>query len=410
MRLLKTAYFSVNSSGNALRKTLKSAALLCLCLSFLLVFSCYKRPVSLAPSSPPHNVIFLIGDGMGPVHVEAARLYTGEPLSFENLPYQGRVKTYSANNSVTDSAAAGTALATGVKVNNSVIGMKIPGEQQELLNLSEWAKSQGKSTGLVTSAHMTDATPAAFGAHEPKRTNYAQIACDYLQQSRPNVLFGGGGNFSEFVDPTRAGYSVVRNRAELNAFHPTTPDFFVSGAFGDGSDGMPYEYEGEKEYTVLPHLSELTSKALSLLDDDPDGFFLMVEGAKIDKACHANNLERAVCETVEFSKSVQVALDWVVEHPDTLIIVTADHETGGLKIKEDNGPCHFPTVSWATKSHTKTRVNVYACGPFAEQISGTMNNTDFFGIVTGHNQQPGASAPQPDPSIQNPKIEKQKHI
>ncbi|HPS03284.1 MAG TPA: alkaline phosphatase [Candidatus Sumerlaeota bacterium] len=246
MRLLKTAYFSVNSSGNALRKTLKSAALLCLCLSFLLVFSCYKRPVSLAPSSPPHNVIFLIGDGMGPVHVEAARLYTGEPLSFENLPYQGRVKTYSANNSVTDSAAAGTALATGVKVNNSVIGMKIPGEQQELLNLSEWAKSQGKSTGLVTSAHMTDATPAAFGAHEPKRTNYAQIACDYLQQSRPNVLFGGGGNFSEFVDPTRAGYSVVRNRAELNAFHPTTPDFFVSGAFGDGSDGMPMNMRGRK--------------------------------------------------------------------------------------------------------------------------------------------------------------------
>jgi alkaline phosphatase len=299
-------------------------------------------------------------------------------------------------------------LATGVKVNNGVVGRRIPGKRQDVLNLTEWSKFWGKSTGIVTSAYMTDATPAAFGAHAVHRSHYIDIACDFLQQSRPNVLMGGGGNFAEFVDPTKAGYTVVRNRAELKAFTPQTTDFFVSGVFGDASDGIPYEYKGEKTYETLPHLSEMTAKALDLLDDDPDGFFLMVEGAKIDKACHGNHLERSVCETIEFSKAVQVAEKWAAGRSDTLILVTADHETGGLKVKEDNGAGKFPTVTWSTKGHTKTKVNVYAWGEGAEQIDGTMNNTDFFGIITARTLPVGTVAPPAVNNIPDPRIERKK--
>jgi alkaline phosphatase len=361
-----------------------------------------------ATTIPAHNVIYFIGDGMGPEQIKAARLYAGGALSFEGFPCQGRVRTYSANNAVTDSAAAGTALATGVKVNNGVVGMRIPGKRQDILNLTEWSKFWGKSTGVVTSSYMTDATPAAFGAHAADRSHYIDIARDFLRQSRPNVLLGGGGNFAEFVDPTKAGYTVVRNRAELKAFTPQTPDFFVSGIFGDAGDGLPYEYKGEKEYETLPHLSEMTAKALDLLEDDPDGFFLMVEGAKIDKACHGNQIERAVYEAVELSKAVKVAQKWAAGRSDTLILVTADHETGGLKIIQDNGAGKLPTVTWSTKGHSNAKVNVYAWGEGAEQISGTMNNTDFFGIVTAHSQPAGAVAPPAANNAPDPRIEKKK--
>ncbi|HNY28834.1 MAG TPA: alkaline phosphatase [Candidatus Sumerlaeota bacterium] len=376
--------------------------------SFLTLLCACALAKDKTAATPPHNVIFFIGDGMGPEQVRAARLYNGGALSFEDFPNRGCARTYSANNSVTDSAAAGTALATGVKVNNGVVGMRIPGARQDILNMVEWSKIWGKSTGIVTSSYMTDATPAAFGAHAADRSHYIDIARDFLQQSRPNVLLGGGGNFAEFVDPTLAGYAIVRDRTELKAFTPQTPDFFLSGEFGDAGDGVPYEYKGEKAYEKLPHLSEMTAKALDLLDDDPDGFFLMVEGAKVDKACHGNQIERAVCEAVELSKAVQVAKKWAAGRSDTLIVVTADHETGGLKIVKDNGAGQFPTVTWSTKGHTKTNVNVYAWGEGAEQISKTINNIDFFGIVTGHSLPAGTVAPPAVNNIPDPRIGKAK--
>ncbi len=390
------------------RMTLRPTVFSLLLAACLLTLAGTRTLADDPATTPPRNVIYFIGDGMGPEQVKAARLYAGGALSFEGFPNQGRVRTYSANNSVTDSAAAGTALATGVKVNNEVVGMRIPGKRQDILNLTEWSKFWGKSTGVVTSSYMTDATPAAFGAHAAKRSHSIEIARDFLQQSRPNVLLGGGGNFAEFVDPAKAGYTVVRNRTELKAFEPQTADFFVSGIFGDSGDGMPYEYKSEKEYETLPHLSEMTAKALDLLDDDPDGFFLMVEGAKIDKACHGHQLERAVFEAIEFSKAVKAAQKWAAGRSDTLILVTADHETGGLKITKDNGAGKFPSVAWSTSGHTKTKVNAYAWGEGAEQIAGTMNNTDFFGIVTANSQPAGTVAPPAANNIPDPRIGRKK--
>jgi len=324
----------------------------------------------------PKNVIFLIGDGMGPEQVKAAGIYAyGAPgtLSFELFPYQARLTTYAANSSITDSAAAATAMATGIKVNNDVISMAYPGNGSALETLLEYYKSLGKSTGLVTTTYVEHATPAAFGAHEPSRSNYTQIANDYLTQTQPNILFGGCA-YTSGADGY--GYIEVFDRAGMQALDADTVDK-VSGQFG--SSYMPYEYDG---LGSLPHLSEMTATALDILDKDPDGFFLMVEGGMIDQACHSNDLIRSIYETIEFANAVQVAIEWAAGRNDTLILVAADHETGGLTVTANNGAGVLPGVTWGgAGGHTAANVPVYAWGVNAELISGVMDNTSTFGVV-----------------------------
>ncbi|MHC4463401.1 MAG: alkaline phosphatase [Planctomycetota bacterium] len=347
----------------------------------------------------PKNVIIFIGDGMGFEQVKAAGMYVhgydyGDTawLPFELFPYNGELTTYSANASVTDSAAASTALATGFKVNNGVVSMAYPEyppdypEGSELETLLEYSKAEGKSTGLVTSVYVTHATPAGFGAHEADRNNYSQIANDYLTQTRPNVIFGGSSYMS---GADGAGYTEVFNRADMLALDTET-ETMVSGQFGSGD--MPYEYDGD--YSVLPHLSEMTATALSILDNDADGFFLMVEGGNIDHACHDNHTERTVLDTVEFANAVQEVIDWAAGRTDTLILVCADHETGGLTVTGNNGQGNYPSVTWSSGGHTAANVPVYAWGENAELISGIMNNTDMFGVATA-TISPEASNPSP---------------
>jgi len=335
-----------------------------------------------ALGAQPRNVIFFIGDGMGPEQVRAATYYLGGPLSFESLPYQGWLTTYSANSSVTDSAAAATAMATGYKVNNGVISEARPANVDypvvgsPMETLVEYFKAEGKSTGLVTTTYVTHATPAAFGAHTSDRNNLTDIAGDYLNQTRPNVLLGGGANGMSAAAATAAGYTVVTSRAEMQALDTETQTM-VSGQFG--SSYLPYEYDG---LGALPHLSEMTTTALGILDNDPDGFFVMIEGGLIDQAGHSNHIQRNVRETVEFGNSVQQAINWAAGRSDTLILVAADHETGGLSVTGDNGPGNYPTVSWSSGDHTSANVPVYAWGHGAELISGVMNNTQMFGVAT----------------------------
>jgi alkaline phosphatase len=146
-----------------------------------------------------------------------------------------------------------------------------------------------------------------------------------------------------------------------------------------GTSHLPYEYDGYgAEY---PHLSEMTDVALDILDNDPRGFFLMVEGGRIDHACHANDLPRAVLETVEFDAAVQSVIDWMGPRTDTLVVVTADHETGGLRVVEGNGEGEFPTVTWSTGGHTGDDVPVYATGPNADLVTGVFENTLIFEII-----------------------------
>ncbi len=327
-------------------------------------------------SAQPKNVVFMIGDGMGPAQVEAAGMFTGTPMSFESLPYQGLVTTYAAGNPVTDSAAAATALATGQKVSNGVISLAIPGDSSELPTLLEHYQALGRDTGLVSTAYITHATPAAFAAHETSRNNKNQIAGDYLNQTKPKVMLGGGANGMSVAAAQLAGYTTVTDAAGMLALNTNTQPF-VSGQFG--TTHLPYEADG---LGALPHLSQMTTTALDILDNDPDGFFLMVEAGRIDHAGHENNLARNIGETIEFSNTVQSVLDWAAGRSDTLVIVTADHETGGLNILADNGPGNLPTVSWSSTGHTAANVPVYAWGTHANQIRTVMNNTDFFDLIT----------------------------
>jgi alkaline phosphatase len=328
-------------------------------------------------ATSPKNIILCIGDGMGFEQVRAAAMYAnGEEgtLCFEGFPYQTDMTTHSANAAITDSAASGTAIATGHKVNNGVLCVQIPGDGAELQTLLEHFQQDGYAVGLVTTTPITNATPAAFGAHERSRYSYDNIAADYLTQTRPNVLFGAGAHGMTPQAAEDAGYTVVNNLVELRRLN-TEDVSMVSGQFGEN---IPYETDWSGD---LPHLSQMTETALAILDNDPDGFFLMLEGGMIDWAGHDNNLANIVSETVEFEKAVQIILDWAEQRDDTLIIVTADHETGGLKVIKNNGKGKLPEVSWSSKNHTATKVPVYSWGKRAELFTGPMDNTDIHGKI-----------------------------
>jgi len=327
-------------------------------------------------AAPIRNVILCIGDGMGPEQVKAARLYAGTNLFFESFPYRTIMETASASSTVTDSAAGATAMATGIRVNNGVISLKLPGDGSELETLLEYFKGKGKSTGLVATAYITHATPAAFGAHETSRYNTNEIADDYLNQTKPNVLFGGGGNGMVASNAIAAGYTVVTDTNELFALD-TDVETFVSGQFGSGV--LPYEVRGV--HGNLPHLHQMVQVALDILDNDPDGFFLMIEGSAIDLAGHGNYLAGNIHETIEFANSVKTVADWMGDRQDTLLLVTADHETGGLVVTNDNGAGNYPDVTWSTTGHTDTPVPVYGIGLNANLVTNVVANTNIYAVA-----------------------------
>lgn len=177
-----------------------------------------------------------------------------------------------------------------------------------------------------------------------------------------------------------AGYQVVTNRQQMQALD-TEAVTRVSGQFGQGH--LPYEYDGVGD---LPHLREMTQTALNILSNDPDGLFLMVEGGRIDHAGHENHLERNMRETLQFAETVTEVLKWAENHPDPLIIVTAAHETGGLKVLQNNGQGKLPQVSWSSQNHTGINVPIYGWGVNSDRVAGILNNTDIFNILLGQNQ------------------------
>ncbi len=329
-------------------------------------------------SSSPPSVILIIGDGMGFEHVRAAGMFANGiegTLSFEGFPGQAAMTTSNRTGGIPDSGSSGTAMATGTKVDNTVISMAPPGYTVPLKTILEDMIDLSWSTGLVTNSFVSDATPAVFAAHVQNRDNTSNIVNDYLNDSVPNVLFGGAKSITPSAAQA-AGYTVIFDRFQMQALN-TDAETLVSGQFG--STFFPYACDG---LGTLPTLQEMTAIALDILDNDTDGFFLVVENELIDNAGHAKDITNTICEVLEIDDAVQVAINWAAGRNDTLIIVTADHETGGLTVTGNNGQGVLPDFSWDATGHTLRNVPVYAWGLGADQFQGIIDNTKVHEKVT----------------------------
>lgn len=327
----------------------------------------------------PRRIILFIGDGMGPEQVVAGSYYLGRPVSFTEFDVRATVTPHSADNPITDSAAAATAIATGQKVGNGILSIDVSGTGAPFETILEKAARAGMLTGLVTTTYLTHATPAAIAAHQPSRTLYDAIADDYLIRSRPNIMLGGGGNGLDDAEASAAGYMVGKNVSELIAVHasaiPAGTVPLIAGLFGIGF--LPYEMDRNAD-TPYPDLAGMTAHALRVLEDSSTGFFLMVESGLIDQAAHSNDAARMAGEVAALDRAVTVAMEWAEGKGGVLIVVTADHETGGITAVADAGAGSVPVVSWSTTAHTARPVGLYAWGTGAERFMPATDNTHLF--------------------------------
>lgn len=293
---------------------------------------------------PVKSAILMIGDGMGPLQVRMASEYLGTPLLMETLPVKAAISTESAGGAVTDSAAAATALATGHKTNNGMIGVTPDGQPKK--TILEAAREQGKATGTITTTNPGHATPGGFVAHVRSRSLDQEIvaqgmAVQDLIMGAGRKLFlptSQGGSRSDgrnlVEEAKQQGYQYVTTSKELTQVQPGK----VLGLFSTSSSMTSVLSRARGSGSTEPTLAEMTKKALEVLTPAEKGFFLMVEGGKIDSGGHGNDTMYCVSETVDFDEAVAVAWEYVRQHPDTLLVVTADHETGGLSVTgEANG-------------------------------------------------------------------------
>ena len=319
---------------------------------FLLAFALLAVFILPTQAQQPKYVFYFIGDGMGVNQVLGTEMYQSElkgeigvtPLLFTQFPYATVAHTFSASNGVTDSAAAGTALATGNKTKNGAIG--VDKDMAEVSSVAVWAKNNGYKVGISTSVSIDHATPASFYAHENSRNNSYQIGLDLIES---NFDFYAG---SDFVNPNnknakdgktyenlydltaKAGYTLARGYKDYQkkAKKAQKMILFQSEAASAKDNGsIPYAIDRQKGDMTL---SEITRAGINFLSKNNEkGFFLMVEGGKIDWACHSNDGATALTEVQDFDNAIKVAYEFYEQHPEeTLIVITADHETGGLSL------------------------------------------------------------------------------
>ena len=329
----------------------------------------------LCAQAAPKNIILFIGDGMGHAQVTAGKVAKGA-LEMERCPVAAMVTTWSAGSLVTDSAASGTAMATGVKTNNKMLSQDPDGNR--LKTVIEFAEEKKKSTGLVSTCAVTHATPASFAAHVPSRKQYEEIARQ-LAASDVDVLFGGG---LKHFSPTNAPSCLP----ELENKMPVakTADEFRALGTPEKAAALLYPVHPPLAAERSVPLAELTAKAIEILAQDEDGFFLMVEGSQIDWMGHQNNGTNLLAEVVDFDDAVGIGIDFAEQNGKTLVIITADHETGGFALL--GGSVENQTVDktgFVHGSHTATMVPLFAFGPGSEAFSGVMDNTEIGQTMIG---------------------------
>lgn len=325
----------------------------------------------------PKNIIYMIGDGMGDNIIEATERYHADDLyegklAMNHMPLLCHPTTYSADYQVTDSAAGGTALATGFKTNNGVVA-KDSNLTKDYKTLLELAAEKGKSTGIICTKWVTDATPAAFTAHVNNRTEEEAIADQQLEKIADgtlDVVLGGGqskykrdDNKSLFFKALESGMTYVTKWEEAQGVKAPLVGLF-SHRMMDTTDPS------------MPTLAQMTDLALETLSEDENGFFLMVEGAQIDTHAHSNDLTKEAIELYYFDQAVAVAMRYVAMNPDTVLIVTADHECGGLELPEQKAWAGALEGEYTSESHTWVNVNLYALGYKTEELSQIKENVD----------------------------------
>ncbi len=290
---------------------------------------------SVSSPSTPKNIIMIVGDGMGPAYTAAYRYYNDDPATAGIEPsifdkhYVGSSSTYPAKVSgyITDSAAAATALATGVKTYNDAISVDVT--KKPLLTVLEWAKQQGKRTGVVVTSQINHATPASYLSHNENRNNYNAIADSYIDNGiKADVYFGGGWKY--FIREDRnlvnefkaAGFQYIDDYKELSTL---TLDKPVLGLFGDS--GLPWALD-DIEHHRLSLMTEAATKQLT----NANGYFMLIEASQIDWAGHGRDIGAAMAEMDDLAQTITFLEEYVAKNPDTLVVLTADHSTGGLSI------------------------------------------------------------------------------
>lgn len=337
----------------------------------------YEHPYAVEKLQAPKgkkvkNVILMIGDGMSLMHVYTAWAANRGKLWLENAQATGLSKTWAVKKLVTDSGSGGTSLATGVKTVYHAVGVDPEGKPQT--SLVDVAKELGKDAGMAVTCRLWDATPCDFCCHNIDRDKEEELVGDYPTSGVDFVFGGGAQKFTNrkdgrdiFKELQKKGYHVSRTLDDFFAYDKNSRIFAV-----------PYDKD-----TPLPDergdlLARASMKGISLMNQNKNGFFMMIEGSQLDDYGHFNQLDLLMKETLDFDQTVGEVMKWAAKDGETLVVVTADHETGGLTLVNGNKDEGRVECCFSSKDHTGAMVPVYAFGPGAENFTGIFENTDVF--------------------------------
>lgn len=337
----------------------------------------YEHPYAVEKLQAPKgkkvkNVILMIGDGMSLMHVYTAWTANRGKLWLENAQATGLSKTWAVKKLVTDSGSGGTSLATGVKTVYHAVG--VDPEGKPLTSLVDVAKELGKDAGMAVTCRLWDATPCDFCCHNIDRDKEEELVGDYPTSGVDFVFGGGAQKFTNrkdgrdiFKELQKKGYHVSRTLDDFFAYDKNSRIFAV-----------PYDKD-----TPLPDergdlLARASMKGISLMNQNKNGFFMMIEGSQLDDYGHFNQLDLLMKETLDFDQTLGEVMKWAAKDGETLVVVTADHETGGLTLVNGNKDEGRVECCFSTKDHSGAMVPVYAFGPGAENFTGIFENTDVF--------------------------------
>ena len=318
------------------------------------------------------NVILMIADGMGISHFSAAWIANKGHANIDNCMYTGLVRTFAANKLITDSGAAGSALATGKKGNYHSVSVDENGKPRA--SITDLAIEKGLATGIIVTCGLTDATPATFCANNVDRDNEEELAAGYLDCG-VDFIFGGGRNkfHNRESDKRDLVKEIEDNGYEVCSTIDETLAAQTNKVFAVLEEGqLPLANERGDIF------EKATDKALSVLSKNKNGFFAMIEGSRIDDCGHSNDLPKLVEEIADFDRTVGNVLEWAEKNGKTLVIILADHETGGISITGGDIAKGEVTSQFANKEHSGILVPVYTYGPQAEEFTGIIDNTDIF--------------------------------